>query len=421
MKKKLALLAAAAAILTLTACGKKDAPPPTAPEESIPIMLVESKPTEVPTEATEAPTVSPVKPTEATKPTEKPDTKPGEKPAEKPEKPTEKPDKKPEKPTEKPKPQATKPTVTKSPTKETVKEGEKAWFVARADGADSIDWWFSPADGSAAKSAEETVKALPGLKLGGTHSESLALENIPAAMNGWSVKAEFSNKYGSTYSKPAEIFVEAEPEETTAPEKDPSTSKDPMIQYSPVLANVLYLQTVDPEKVTEEEMKKQDTYELFASRELMDGLMGYVLLDVDGDGTKEMVIGRGDKSDFGEHGGEIVVAMFTLKDGKPVKLLQSHARDRYYLGRDNLIVNEGSSGAANSVQNYFVLKDGKLELKESLWSNGTDDDGNPNLFYNMAGNTEETDDNRVTREEYDELSQKMSAKRLPLPPLTAVS
>ena len=61
------------------------------------------------------------------------------------------------------------------------------------------------------------------------------------------------------------------------------------------------------------------------------------------------------------------------KDGAPVMLAQSHARDKYYveyLADENawLIANEGSGGAASSVWFYYALQNGELALMQGVTS-----------------------------------------------------
>lgn len=68
-----------------------------------------------------------------------------------------------------------------------------------------------------------------------------------------------------------------------------------------------------------------------------------------------------------------VLEIWTVKDGAPVMLAQSHARDKYYveyLADENawLIANEGSSGAASSVWFYYALQNGELALMQGVTS-----------------------------------------------------
>ena len=97
--------------------------------------------------------------------------------------------------------------------------------------------------------------------------------------------------------------------------------------------------------------------------------VGVFFPDLDGDGSPEMVIG----AILGADTDPAVLEIWTVKDGAPVMLAQSHARDKYYveyLADENawLIANEGSSGAASSVWFYYALQNGELALMQGVTS-----------------------------------------------------
>ena len=97
--------------------------------------------------------------------------------------------------------------------------------------------------------------------------------------------------------------------------------------------------------------------------------VGVFFPDLDGDGSPEMVIG----AILGADADPAVLEIWTVKDGAPVMLAQSHARDRYYveyLADENawLIANEGSNGAASSVWFYYGLRNGELALMQGVTS-----------------------------------------------------
>lgn len=97
------------------------------------------------------------------------------------------------------------PTVTKSPTSESVEEGGRALFVARASDANSITWYISK-DGTT-YSAGEAPYYFTGLTVSGTNAETLVLNNIPKSMDGWMTQAKFTGSAGSVYSGQARINV----------------------------------------------------------------------------------------------------------------------------------------------------------------------------------------------------------------------
>ena len=77
--------------------------------------------------------------------------------------------------------------------------------------------------------------------------------------------------------------------------------------------------------------------------------VGYAVIDLDGDGIEELVIGTTERF-TDEFYGKLIVALYT-RDGEDTKhtVFQSIARDRYYYAGENKFANLGSSGADDSV------------------------------------------------------------------------
>ena len=119
-----------------------------------------------------------------------------------------------------------KPEVTKNPTDETVEEGGRAVFIAKAKYAQSYAWYLVDPDG-AAISITEAVQAFPGLKVSGATTEKLVLENIPVKLDGHRVYCSFTA--GSVVSsETARIHVtpaETQPAATT-PTEAPTESSE---------------------------------------------------------------------------------------------------------------------------------------------------------------------------------------------------
>ena len=79
--------------------------------------------------------------------------------------------------------------------------------------------------------------------------------------------------------------------------------------------------------------------------------MGYLLLDVDSDGTRELLIGTTMDDPFYA---PIVFEMYTLSpEGSPVRVFTSQERARYYLCEDNSFLFEGANSAADSVRCFY--------------------------------------------------------------------
>ena len=95
--------------------------------------------------------------------------------------------------------------ITKHPYGETVMEGGSCGFVARADNADSMHWFFTK--GGAVVDSVDASTYFPGLTISGTTKEHLKLSHIPVSMNGWSAYCVFYGNDGSATTNKAGIVV----------------------------------------------------------------------------------------------------------------------------------------------------------------------------------------------------------------------
>ena len=86
--------------------------------------------------------------------------------------------------------------------------------------------------------------------------------------------------------------------------------------------------------------------------------IGYLLLDVDSDGTQELLIGTLASDEFYA---PIVFEMYTLTpEGSVVRVFSSQERARYYLCEDNSFLFEGANSAADSVRCFYSYAAGTL-------------------------------------------------------------
>ena len=86
--------------------------------------------------------------------------------------------------------------------------------------------------------------------------------------------------------------------------------------------------------------------------------IGYLLLDVDGDGTQELLTGTLISDEFYA---PIVFEMYTLTpEGSVVRVFSSQERARYYLCEDNTFLFEGANSAADSVSCSYSYAAGTL-------------------------------------------------------------
>ena len=99
------------------------------------------------------------------------------------------------------------PRVTKSPTGETVKVGDSAWFVAKYENATWAVWHFVSPDGQTDLSYKEAAERFPKLQIMNGDQSRLQLKNIPAELNGWKVYCEYKNNFGSVNTDSALITV----------------------------------------------------------------------------------------------------------------------------------------------------------------------------------------------------------------------
>ena len=95
--------------------------------------------------------------------------------------------------------------------------------------------------------------------------------------------------------------------------------------------------------------------------------IGVYFPDLDNDGSPEMVIGAISGADTDP----AVLEIWTVVNGTPTMIAQSHTRDRFYveyLDEDGIwmIGREGSSGAANSTWMFYTLRSGALELAQGV-------------------------------------------------------
>ena len=89
--------------------------------------------------------------------------------------------------------------ITKSPSGETVNEGDDAKFISRARNYVGLVWLFISPDGQTVYENNEAEEAFPGLEMAGFEGEELELISIPYAMDGWYVQTRFLASDGDAY------------------------------------------------------------------------------------------------------------------------------------------------------------------------------------------------------------------------------
>ena len=119
---------------------------------------------------------------------------------------------------------------------------------------------------------------------------------------------------------------------------------------------------------------------------------GYSFMDVDGDGSYELLFGTVSETEDIQ---KVVFEMYTLKDGKPVQLFCSGERDRYYIGQEEegayIITNCGASSSTEIQWEYFILKGAKLSSVQKVIYSEEADEENP-WFTEKIGEENKTDE-----------------------------
>ena len=94
---------------------------------------------------------------------------------------------------------------------------------------------------------------------------------------------------------------------------------------------------------------------------------GYLLKDLNGDGNDELIILPRSSLEGGNvEYCEMLYAVYTMKNGKPIRVLESWTRSRNYLCADGGIYNEGSDGASYSTWFIRDIKNGRIVVREGV-------------------------------------------------------
>ena len=100
--------------------------------------------------------------------------------------------------------------------------------------------------------------------------------------------------------------------------------------------------------------------------------VGYYLVDLDHDGSDELLIGDigtlDRKTDIADRFYSYFWILYTIKDGYAVQVTQSYERERHYLGSDGNIYCVSSGGADLILAEKEVFKNGDLYVTECYFS-----------------------------------------------------
>ena len=175
-----------------------------------------------------------------------------------------------------------------------------------------------------------------------------------------------------------------EPQKPEVPESDPSVTEgtepltDAEKEYQDILEKyrTALREGWDEEKLTQNGL----SYMLRYSTEEKDrDAVGYMILDINNDGTGELFIGKQPEGKYQE----TIYQIYTLKNGKPVLVADGSERDGYFLCVDNsTIYREGSGSAFDGFFFSYILDPGaeKLRMVEGLLFDERADEKNPWFF-----------------------------------------
>ena len=158
-------------------------------------------------------------------------------------------------------------------------------------------------------------------------------------------------------------------ESATDKEKTVTIGKTGYEQYDRLIEEMIEIQNSD----------RDDIYDLLESHNMSEMWKyestykhgGFYLIDLDGDGIEEMLWGE---NGSGAWAG-IVYDIYTIKDGELVKLCTGWDRNRYQLSTENVIINDGSSGASNYCFGYYTCQSGELVLEKMVERNDNSNTG----------------------------------------------
>ena len=284
--------------------------------------------------------------------------------------------------------------ITKNPTSEALAIGGKTWFIAYADNDTEPTWQLTDPDGQL-YSLEAAMDYNPGLRLEALPQGTLAVSDVPLSLNGWGVVARFDGEGGYLYTEPAYLYV-----------------GDYVSAYSGVIQR--YRAAYESGSRDAGYAMEHELSEIISSSEHV----GYARQDLDKNGIPELIVAGIGTDDFSSN---MIYDIYTLTDNRPVNLVQSWARNRYYLRTDSLIVNEGSGGAAFSEVYLFAVGADGLTPKEGIITFFPGDDRDS--CYHQVGHCDyepQPGDERISMEEYSAVWDSWKSLCY-IPPLTQIA
>ncbi len=129
------------------------------------------------------------------------------------------------------------------------------------------------------------------------------------------------------------------------------------------------------------------------------GTLGYLIKDIDGNGTDELIFGGNADESTAWYDG-IIYDIYTISDGELIHVLDGWERNRYFLCENGIIANEGSGSAFDSTNSYFTFQGAELQLIESvIWNE--DPWGNDIYYYTTESEYDTENAEIISKEQAD--------------------
>ncbi len=166
-----------------------------------------------------------------------------------------------------------------------------------------------------------------------------------------------SSEPGNTDNTESESADSAEPEKIEIP--DISTGYP---EYDALLAQVQKV-LVDPDCYLTEELEDRFSFTFYFLAFYQDyDSPGYILLDLDGNGTEELILG--------ENGGGawdgVIFDIYTVVDGELNHVFAGGERNQCHLCEDGTIAYECTNGASESAHIYYTYEAAELKMIEAV-------------------------------------------------------
>ena len=199
---------------------------------------------------------------------------------------------------------------------------------------------------------------------------------------------------------PAAVEPTVEDMATEPPDLTPEPTPSWLDLYEPVFEN--YRAVANHGMNSADYDISKDTYGILGSWDLttwQDVTYGYSLLDIDGNGIPELIVGNMASADDNR-----IHALFTLVDAQPQMILYSFTRSSYYLTGTGDLYHHGSSSAMWTDSLIYSYSGTELTpLYGCFTSGGIDNGGYDYGFYKVTNGDRYTGNVKaISQEEYEE-------------------